>query len=552
MGEQLGASGESFKEFIYQSALKLYINFVKNPSLFENEEKTVTLIQLLSQIQAGATIHQWGSIYGKATELIDPLQKEGVFSPLPKNDWEAYLQQYKLLVDILNGSDVLCSDKCVTSSILRGPINKTILYLITDDSTTDWTIFQTDRPSDFQIVLVDKRHLFSTMLVQTPGALLLHVTEEALDKWIQFIKELRYNTNFLLIPIIAILDKKSDRVIGQLYTVGIDDIVIRPISSALFQIKIHNQLSRINRFYRKMEQMKDSQFDYLYSRSQIMKSINKEWSRFLRNPEQLLTLVSVRLDSSLLLLHEHGEAGLNKIFEHIVGIVSNSLRTSDEIARWDYDTIIMVLPNTDLSGANIVLQRIRSQLDGIEYVQVDQRLTYSTVQIQSHAAYQNAELFVQQLEVERKKVIYPASNIRVPSLEPFSQNPKPLDRYRILLLDPDLAIQAVLQNYLKSWELRAMEEHEDIYDLMYQWRPDIVITEIKVWDIDALLLCTHIRHSQFKNIGYVVLTNQTLEREKTRAFEVGVDDYVTKPFSVSELEARIKRLINRKQEGPAV
>lgn len=552
--KHIGESGENFRESIYQAFLKLYLDFVKNQSLESEEQELIQkLIQLLRQVQDGAAIHQWDTVYHKAAELLRPLHKNGLISVVEQNNRSTYLTKLKQLIDLLSlpiQEAVHKPSKVYNYDSIDQP---KVFMLSSDPIITEWVVAQTDLQRDLEMIVVDRIQLFTTILVQKPNLLLIYINRDELESNIAFIQKLRLDRVFLAIPILAIVEDRNEDTLKLLYKNGIDDVISRPISSTLFQIQIQNQLSRRERIYQEIKQINQSPFEYLRSRSQLTKSINKEWSRFIRNPELVFTLVTIKLDTSLALLNEHGEVGLNTLFDHFLGILSSSLRTSDEMGRWDYDTFLMLLPNTTLSGADIVIGRIREQIKSVDYLDLDKPLTCSTVQVESHASYQNVDNFVKQLELERKKSIYPSSSVRVTSTNYSTEKVMTeLSKSRVLLLDSDMATQSVIKHYLDqgAWDLRIMEADEDIYDLLYQWNPDLIISEIKAWEIDAFLLCTHIRqNTQFKNIGFVILTSQTIEREKTRGFQVGVDDYLTKPFSITELEARMRRLLIRKQRG---
>jgi two-component system KDP operon response regulator KdpE len=79
-------------------------------------------------------------------------------------------------------------------------------------------------------------------------------------------------------------------------------------------------------------------------------------------------------------------------------------------------------------------------------------------------------------------------------------------------------------------------------------RPDVVLLDLGLPDMDGLRVVRHIRHEAQTPI--VILSGRYEEREKVEALESGADDYVTKPFGIDELDARL-RVALRHAAGPA-
>jgi two-component system KDP operon response regulator KdpE len=71
--------------------------------------------------------------------------------------------------------------------------------------------------------------------------------------------------------------------------------------------------------------------------------------------------------------------------------------------------------------------------------------------------------------------------------------------------------------------------------------PDVVVLDLGLPDLDGLTICRRIR--QWSDVPIIVLSATDAEDRKVAAFDLGVDDYVTKPFGMSELEARIRTAI---------
>ena len=78
-------------------------------------------------------------------------------------------------------------------------------------------------------------------------------------------------------------------------------------------------------------------------------------------------------------------------------------------------------------------------------------------------------------------------------------------------------------------------------------RPDLVVLDVMMPEMDGLTACSKIR--EFSNIPIILLTAKVQDMDKLMGFEHGADDYLTKPFNILELKARIRALLRRYKEA---
>ena len=74
-------------------------------------------------------------------------------------------------------------------------------------------------------------------------------------------------------------------------------------------------------------------------------------------------------------------------------------------------------------------------------------------------------------------------------------------------------------------------------------KPDLIILDVMMPEMDGLTACSKIR--EFSNVPIILLTAKTADMDKLMGFENGADDYLTKPFNILELKARIRALLRR-------
>ena len=80
-------------------------------------------------------------------------------------------------------------------------------------------------------------------------------------------------------------------------------------------------------------------------------------------------------------------------------------------------------------------------------------------------------------------------------------------------------------------------------------KPDLIILDVMMPEMDGLTACQQIR--EFSNVPIILLTAKADDMDKLMGFEYGADDYITKPFNILELKARIRALHRRAQSGSA-
>src|SRR5262249_40534440 len=105
----------------------------------------------------------------------------------------------------------------------------------------------------------------------------------------------------------------------------------------------------------------------------------------------------------------------------------------------------------------------------------------------------------------------------------------------ILVVDDEPQITRVLKTTLSSqgYGVRTASDGDEAIQLMQDWPPDIVITDLRMPNLGGLELTRQIRAKS--RIPIIVLSVKGEERTKVDALDAGADDYVTKPFGVNEL-----------------
>ncbi|HTH38926.1 MAG TPA: response regulator transcription factor [Pyrinomonadaceae bacterium] len=116
---------------------------------------------------------------------------------------------------------------------------------------------------------------------------------------------------------------------------------------------------------------------------------------------------------------------------------------------------------------------------------------------------------------------------------------------RILVVDDEPQITRILKRSLTAhrYEVRTAPDGETAIDTFNDFAPELIITDLQMPEMGGLVLCREIR--KLSAVPIIVLSVRGEESTKVAALDAGADDYVTKPFGMEELMARIRAALRR-------
>jgi two-component system, OmpR family, KDP operon response regulator KdpE len=124
------------------------------------------------------------------------------------------------------------------------------------------------------------------------------------------------------------------------------------------------------------------------------------------------------------------------------------------------------------------------------------------------------------------------------------------EKQRILIVDDERQITRVLSRGLttQGYDVHIAADGETALQTFSDWQPDLVVTDLSMPIMSGLELCRRLR--AFSEVPIIVLSVKGEERAKVEALDAGADDYVTKPFGIEELLARIRATLRRVPTSP--
>lgn len=120
--------------------------------------------------------------------------------------------------------------------------------------------------------------------------------------------------------------------------------------------------------------------------------------------------------------------------------------------------------------------------------------------------------------------------------------------YRVLAIDDDAFIRTLIRNRLTEDGITVVEakDSNEAFDVVWKEKFDLILLDIILPGMDGFAICNFLRkHQRTKDIPILFLSQRTDIHEKLHGFDIGGDDFITKPFDSKELSARVKHAIEK-------
>ncbi|MBN1264565.1 MAG: response regulator transcription factor [Anaerolineales bacterium] len=119
------------------------------------------------------------------------------------------------------------------------------------------------------------------------------------------------------------------------------------------------------------------------------------------------------------------------------------------------------------------------------------------------------------------------------------------EKLKILIVDDDKTLLLFLEKFFREegYEVFSADRGRSALKTFYEQQPDLVVLDLMMPGMDGWEVCARIR--ELAETPIILLSAKSGEAEKLRGFRLGVDDYVTKPFSMAELAARSQAVLHR-------
>ena len=147
----------------------------------------------------------------------------------------------------------------------------------------------------------------------------------------------------------------------------------------------------------------------------------------------------------------------------------------------------------------------------------------------------------------------PASPALIPSISPFCAATVTRVKRKVLLVDDEDTLRRVMKDLLEREGYVVAEARDGVQalDQVDRFGPDVIVLDLNLPGLDGYGVLSHLRsRPATANIPVVVLTAKSDEDNEVRVFQLGADDFLTKPFRARALSARLDAVLGRKRFSP--
>ncbi|WP_195570827.1 response regulator transcription factor [Paenibacillus sp. 1001270B_150601_E10] len=125
-----------------------------------------------------------------------------------------------------------------------------------------------------------------------------------------------------------------------------------------------------------------------------------------------------------------------------------------------------------------------------------------------------------------------------------------MQELNIVVVDNEIETTSILSLYLtrEGYQVFTADSGITALQLIHDIRPDLIILDILLRDLDGLEVCKEVRKTS--NVPIMFLSSKNKDEDIIHGLTIGADDYMTKPFSPSQLVARVKAHLRRQQQHP--
>ncbi|MFN2420158.1 MAG: response regulator [Gemmatimonadota bacterium] len=344
------------------------------------------------------------------------------------------------------------------------------------------------------------------------------------------------------VPILVLTVKGGGLAKSECFALGADEFFEKPFDADALATAVASKL------HRSAEIAQDSREDHLTglpNRAAFHEAFRRA-SALAGRLSAPLTIAFIDLDHFKRINDAHGHAMGDEVLQRTARVIAHSLRQSDLLARWGGEEFVALLPNTDIEGAVKALENAaeryrqeRFMIGGREF-----GLTFS-----AGIAPVHVDDGVEQAVARADYHLYLAKSMgrdRVVSEAVDSSRV----RKKVLIAEDDELVATLIRHRLaqEGFDVLHFGDGESVLRAIGDngRAPDLslVILDVLLPEMDGFELLSRLRQKRaMAQVPIIVLTVMGSEEDVVRGLALGADDYVVKPFSPTELLARVHRLL---------
>lgn len=412
------------------------------------------------------------------------------------------------------------------------------ILIVEDDRLTATVLKDALTSSDWDVLLAETREDAERLITGEEVSLVL------LDLMLpdadgrDFLVKLRADARTAWLPIIVLSAKDDPATQSECYALGADGFLVKPVDFEVMKAAVSSKLQRTRQMHR------EAQLDPLT----LLPNRAAFWNAFertlLQASEAPVSIAVIDLDDFKSVNDTYGHSTGDEVLRMVARVLAGSLRSTDYLARWGGEEFCVFLPHTGLRAASLVVEdALRRLRETTISPGAGARLN---VTFSAGVATVGAGVSGGDALALADRLLYVAKQsgrnqvVSIADAEP----PKP----RVLIADDDTGTRTVVRRVLEQegFEVLAYPDGASALAGASIGAFSIAVIDATMPVMDGFELVRQLRAlPKFAKVPIVMLTGLGAESDIVRGFELGVSDYVVKPFNRGEFVARIWRLVKK-------
>ncbi|WP_456275695.1 diguanylate cyclase [Bacillus sp. AK128] len=488
-------------------------------------------------------LHEIGD---SARELLDQLKESD------QKDWE----QRELRVFLMPLLSICYYNESDEAHALTNQFqskgNKPLILLIDDDPTFLMFVKEELEKEDILVMaLTDPSRAVSMLYDLKPDCIIIDVYMKSTSGF-DVLHYLKDKMKQQFIPTIMISMDHQKEVRMKSYQMGADDFIAKPFDMDEFIVRIRRQLER--------KELIDhlvliDELTLVYNRKYLNKVFEIFQQEILRNSENL-SLAILDLDHFKTINDTYGHIAGDEVLRRFANFLKQQLNSADIIIRYGGEEFVLLLPRTNMALAKTTLEEILDQFKKEEFIINGQSftVTFSGGVVEVTNGNQRVEDWIDLAD----SALYEAKNTGRSCIKSANTNDSVSHKkvVKVGIVDDDPIIRTMIIEMIEKMqkeesvqlEVEAFRDGAKFIESDWYKSSDqyILLLDGMMPRMDGLEVLQRLRsEKESDRYTIVMLTSRKSEQDITRGLKLGADDYMTKPFNLLELEARLKRLVQR-------
>ncbi|WP_231734865.1 GGDEF domain-containing response regulator [Bacillus sp. FJAT-29937] len=534
---------DKYKDLLFQKVKEQLTEWFEDgmEATFTNEE----IFRFLHSIKGTAGTLQLGGLHQIATKLMDEVttKENETWTNQELRDFLYELIEFSYEYEHFNQIE----------EKLAIPRNENVpLIQLIDDDISMLILLKDAMESRGWMVLANTDPLKATeqYFDMRPDCLIIDINLPKKNGF-QILEDIQRHSNKKFIPKIMISIQNDRQTRIQAYKMGADDFIEKPIDLEEFLVRMERHLDRKKIFD---QSVLIDELTQVYNRKFLQDTMQKSMKE-LKRTGKCFTLAVMDLDFFKKVNDTYGHIAGDRVLVAFAQFLKENVRSLDTVFRFGGEEFIILFPQTTDLEAKNVLTRLIQEFKGKIFSENGQEFSVSF----SAGVYMitDPDLDTSAVIKMADSALYEAKNngrARVESANKIEVTPaKRL--LRVSVIDDDAIIRMMLMKILQHMNFDQFELDIQVYEdglkffssnRLEEKGGHFLILDGMMPVMDGLEVLKKVKQAKnAKEMTVLMLTGRKSESDIAEALRLGADDYMTKPFSIMELEARIQRLIQR-------